>query len=1331
MIPHYVPRQLTGDDGNPTSESDCLAKGGTIVVLAEPGAGKTELLDSFGRALGVTRQRAGIFRHKTQSMSGPALIIDALDEVARQDASALDGVIVKALELKATTTILASRASEWSKERNHFIRDCTGLEPTVLHLQPFNEEEQRQSFESLFPGEDFKTFHTEAGRFGLTPILGNPMFLRLIVGGYIQAGRRIHSKRQIFKDAVDRLATDDGKTTGTAPRPSIDAIVTSASSIFAKLLFSGADGVAIAERPGERQFPYVAALTGDDPKIWQSILNSRLFKPSTDSDNHEPVHRIVAEYCAATYLARRLADTADTLSLKRCLAIMAPNGVPRDDLRGLLGWLAALGSQSVQSTIIALDPYAVIANGDPAQLTSLSKKKLVVQLRSLAKIDPYFRRTDAWRRFNAAGFLTRDIADDLRPVLTAPDDGSHLRDLTLELLRDAPAASVLAAELRSLMLDCNSDLITRLLARRCLAPVPGYDPAHQDFAALIAEGTPDAFQVATEFLTDTPTMRRVPAQLHALLAGLAGPIPPTVPADKRRTNVATARTIVATLDLQTITTLLDNLTAGLACTCAAKHRFECHCRDGVSKIVGILLDRAFAIGLPSLTPPRLWSWLRNLNFHGHKSSDDSPAVKALRDDHALRQAVHRLAFTGLTTSDAIWQMRSALHGSHLHAGLTIFREDVEALADHALASDDVTLWSALAPVHDTYEKTKGPNLLRQKFRGQAKKNAAFLKEWTKFERRWREQADQYRERSRSLKRRRRRDADVRSSDRAHLAANRSLIEQGNHWGWLRGFAHDHLHFPDKLKDFDDGVIIAENALDNCFAFVAPHVPTLAELAQRKGAVVAEVLHAACRVRFRRTGSLASINLDVLRAAKTDLAKCATYAEGEFERLEAEIDARIFPTLADVEQFARAFVEPTVMPLTAGSSSNLWWLSGKSALERVKAKLAAEWLDTYSTATLDATRTLFDIAADTAERAWLVALIERRCNACLAISRSSETPDQAACREFWFLRHFFFAASDRAGIWADVLCKPNGIFSIEEHSGWLYRSRSTAWPSLNAAKIHKVLDAYVGVWPKVYLPGSWGSDSPCGERAYRFLTEIVSMIEQDPEHTRAISVVDRLLADARFTDFANRLRSAKAVRLRKLALADYAAPAPHIVSELFGAASVATVEDLRALLLEELERIQAWLHTETDPLEIFWPGGARVNENTARNRIVERLQLRFQSLDAAVVIEHHMADGNRCDFTVTKILDNHRRLLVCEVKGQWHPELFTAAAEQLDKRYASHPDAARQGIYLALWFGQDEKVADRKRHQIATAQDLKAAIVEKIPPELHGFIDVLVLDLSKP
>jgi len=206
---------------------------------------------------------------------------------------------------------------------------------------------------------------------------------------------------------------------------------------------------------------------------------------------------------------------------------------------------------------------------------------------------------------------------------------------------------------------------------------------------------------------------------------------------------------------------------------------------------------------------------------------------------------------------------------------------------------------------------------------------------------------------------------------------------------------------------------------------------------------------------------------------------------------------------------------------------------------------------------------------------------------------------------------------------------------------------------------------------------------------------------------------------------------KASSLRKQALREFLTPQPDEVVSLLDKGGIATVEDLRALLMEELSALQAWLRgTETDPLAMFWIGDKHVDENTARNRIVEHLQGRMEHMNTSVVIEHHMAQGNRCDFTATKMIGGHRRLLVCEVKGQWHSELYTAASAQLDERYAIHPDAAGQGVFLALWVGPDEKVAGRKKHNFKSPQQLRDAILEAMPLDLHGFIDVFVLDLSR-
>lgn len=63
-------------------------------------------------------------------------------------------------------------------------------------------------------------------------------------------------------------------------------------------------------------------------------------------------------------------------------------------------------------------------------------------------------------------------------------------------------------------------------------------------------------------------------------------------------------------------------------------------------------------------------------------------------------------------------------------------------------------------------------------------------------------------------------------------------------------------------------------------------------------------------------------------------------------------------------------------------------------------------------------------------------------------------------------------------------------------------------------------------------------------------------------------------------------------------------------------------------------------------------------------------------------------------------------------------------------YSIHPDAEKQGIFLVIWFGTDERVAGLKTHNIQNAQEFKESIESKLPLELVGLIDVFVLDVSR-
>jgi len=435
----YLPRNLSDNSDSKTySETELLAASNYVVVLAEPGGGKTELMGSLAQQLGISAVTANVFAHMGTDVENCPLVIDAFDELAKVDQTGIHKLFSNARKANPTHVIISSRSSEWDIAATNAFNDFFGHPPLVVRLCEFDKVEQQAIFDHHVPGEGFTAFQTEVARFDLETLLPNPQFLKLFADAYIESGRHFIDKRSIFVQAVERLVKEaNTNVMRTHPTLSTTQKVDLSSEVFAKLLLSGAEGVCTSEATENRMYPLLTSLFNEDTAA-DGILATRLFKPGDSADQHRWVHKIVAEYCAADYLTKRIADPADPLTLSKCLPIIAPNSTVRDELRGLLGWMAALGNKPIEEALIELDPYAVLANGDPSQLEHSSKRLLVNKLKDFEAEDPYFRRSDFQHRFSVAGFFTSDVVEEIKPLLLTEGNG-HLRDLILELLAGSPA----------------------------------------------------------------------------------------------------------------------------------------------------------------------------------------------------------------------------------------------------------------------------------------------------------------------------------------------------------------------------------------------------------------------------------------------------------------------------------------------------------------------------------------------------------------------------------------------------------------------------------------------------------------------------------------------------------------------------------------------------------------------------------------------------------------------------------------------------------------------------------------------------------------------------
>ncbi|MBA3006809.1 MAG: hypothetical protein KJ900_01605 [Proteobacteria bacterium] len=1337
----YLPRSLSNNDRTYT-ETELLAASNYVVILAEPGGGKTELMGSLAQQLGATVVTASKFGYVGAKAKNIPLVIDAFDELAKVDASGINRLLSQAEAANPTHVYLSSRSSEWDNATTNVFKDFLGHAPLVARLSEFDETEQRAIFDHHVPREDFAAFQAEVARFDLETLLPNPQFLKLFADAYIESERRFTDKRSIFAQAVERLAKEaNPKVTRINPTLSTTQKVNISSEVFTKLLLSGAEGVCTSEATENRMYPLLASLFDGDTAA-DGILATRLFKPGDSADQHRPVHKIVAEYCAANYLVKRMAAPSDPLTLPKCLPIIAPNSTVRDELRGLLGWMAALGNKPIEESAIELDPYAVLANGDPSQLEHSSKRLLVKRLKDIEVKDPYFRRGDSWRQFSVAGFFTPDVVEEIKPLLVTGSDG-HLRDLILELLAGSPAIEQVRVELRQLVLTPGESKNSRLLANRCLLDIAN-DDHHSDLVVLISEASNNSLKIAAETIETLGQETFERAYLVDFFRACVNLYPNHQDRHERAIGERYfVKKFINGLDFATTEMLLDELTKDLACICGKKP-YECDCRNGISKIVGSMIDRYFDLAKPPFDPIRVWQWVGSLNFHEAKAADQSKAVQVLQKDDSLRQGIIAHVFGKLTDRDEIFETRlGKFNNWQSHTGLSFRPDDQKYIIDLAFETDNPDLWVSFMARHMYHlnKEGRGADSLRRHMREQALEKPSFMREWAQTNRATEQQFKREKQEShvrhiRRMGRRRRKQDEIRAANIKYVLDNRELVEGGRHWGYLARFADLVLMAPDKIEhEFGDEALI-RNALRNCLDFIAPHVPDLLKLAElhcaSKQHQSIRILYAACLEIIRGKGNLEEVDLRLIRALRTQIDRgYSAISEEDCAALKTEVNRLILPDSDSAEKFLRQYVEPQlVQPECA--HPEVWLLRSDKSFNHLRPMLSIEWLRGFRELAFSPLGTLFEIAAQYGNRDDLKEIIAERCAQFMSDwPNLTENEDIEQKRTFWLVRALYFFNDTPETYWSWLKADKDTLFVLYERSGRMNHGDHPYWPKLTSNKVEAILDAFIDKWPKVDLPSHWGTGSPKEENAYRFLTEVIwSINSDDPDD--AIPVLDRLLFDPRFTDLHKNLKSIHAGQVRKKALRDFEPPTPQEIVSRLDRDTVVTVEGLRQLVIQELHDFQKAIDGgEFNSADRFYEKGERLGEVRSTEIIAERLNLRLEPQGISVTPEHQLKGAKRSDFTATKMIGGKRRLLVTEVKGQWHKELYTAASTQLHERYSIHPDAEQQGIFLAIWFGGDEKVAGCKKHGIGSAQELKSSIEATLPPEITGLIDVFVLDVSKP
>ncbi|WP_416639576.1 hypothetical protein [Xanthomonas arboricola] len=441
-----------------------------IVVLGDPGAGKSELFRSQARATG------GVFVTVREFLNTPVddipldqvLWIDALYETqgGRGDRSPVDELTRKLAAISPGGMRLSCRAADWLHATDlealkPYLRK--GGETVVVQLLALSRSEQAQILVSKgFENPD--SFLDEAERREHGELLGNAQTL-LMLAAVSGQGDWPATRTELFRRAALALLDEANeqhadRDQGVAHIPG-SQLLNAAGALCTLRLTSGCSGFTWKARPVGKDVPSYKELTLAPQGHLLACLKRRIFV-ATGLDRVDYVHRTVAEYLAARWIADRVRAG---LPIGRVLALMGIQERPPTALRGLVAWLTS--QLPDPSSLLHLDLAGLLMYGDLSTWSSSMKRGLLNALISESKTNPLFFR-ETHLPSGAYALADPALLVSYQELLDSPSAEFSTKLLAIVVQKSGRMMPGIEGVLQRLILDETQVILLRMEAIRAL-----------------------------------------------------------------------------------------------------------------------------------------------------------------------------------------------------------------------------------------------------------------------------------------------------------------------------------------------------------------------------------------------------------------------------------------------------------------------------------------------------------------------------------------------------------------------------------------------------------------------------------------------------------------------------------------------------------------------------------------------------------------------------------------------------------------------------------------------------------------------------------------------
>lgn len=1311
-----------------------FSESANIVLLGDPGAGKTHLFREAAANEGARWLTARAFLVTPDAnLSGQVLFIDGLDEQrgGRGDRGTIDAVVQKLFSVGPSKVRISCRAADWLGES-----DLAGLrpffeqggEPLVLLLQKLSADEQRAVLVAHSIETDrAEAFLAEAEERGLGDFLENPQNL-IMLWRAVASGQWPTTRKELFELSTSLMLQESNHEharAGAGSHPAQSLRLT-AGGILAARLIGDVEAIGLTEQEGSQDIPGYRTLSFLDPERMQAALGRRVFVTGAEPETVDYAHRTTAEYLAAAYLARAVRDG---LPLGRVIALMGVDGHPASELRGLHAWLAVHLPEHADALIEA-DPYGVLTYGDAASLTPSSCSVLVRALGNLARSNPWFRSGN-WQS-SAIGALARtDMADDFRAVLQNANSGSGIRTVIVDALAIGPPLAVFKSDLVEVLKRETSVYVERAHALLALLRMGGEGKNAVIEAFRAGVGTSfNAIRLRTEIIQRLYGDPFGTADVIELVNDMLA-----ITGDH---GTGALWTLADRLPLADIPAILDGIrSADRNDEGTGRNRRE------ASSFYGRLLVRAW--GSPQdYEPARMLDWLRvRQSFAGaaiDSRARDLRAAMRERPERLLAVANH---FLGTFVDDGNrWLNLSRFRQT------TLFELSPDTLLDlvqdhmgAAVTGSDreVFFFEASFGLAYSASESHGAAVFARLYEiADARQDLAVI----------RDKAcsttlpDNYFDRG-SQRSERRQDANFETL-RHNFETDAEHIRSGAHLGWLAHIARvyfalysdvDRKLTPRQRLVFTLGEANTEIALAGLKASLTrSDVPTLDGVL----ALTAEHQHydwwyalvAGLNERWTGRQSLDDYSDDLIQALLAfDLANPVS------EDRDGSTHWVVHPWRSFIVERRAALVRDAFLAvarirLSRGDQyiEGLHELLSDSAFEPFRKDVALALLRDYPNMTPFRLGDLLDVVTKVPEaHAEFLALARR-------VLTDSAFVDERQ-RDMWLVAAYLLSPQAyEAEIEAVAALRPALVFDLRDRSGFAFQGQPEQG-ALPLVLLEAMARLTGRLFPDVPHPANgWSGNANPWDASEQF-RNLANRIAAIPTASATEALV-RLETDPQLVSYRDYLRYALANQGQRRRDAEYDRPDWRKTVAALSNGAPATVADLHVLLIEHLQDLRTRIErANTDIFKLFWNVDSYARperprpEETCRDAVVTLMRPTLLPLGISVEPEGHMVSDRRADISVAI----PGRKILCELKRDYHTDVWTAADEQLERFYAHDPEAKGFGVYCVFWFGDKRpNPIPKPPENLArpqSARDMETMLRDRIPAERRARLAVIVIDVS--